>query len=317
MNHQNKSAILGNMQKVIIYGGSGFIGSRLVPALERQGYFVVICDRVAPSFSYQGEFVSADIMQPLAEQWNHEGQSYLSNPYAVINLAGKNIFGKFTPEHKQAILDSRVIGTRMVIDTFQEPRFKPRVYITASAVGYYGDRPGEQVSEQTAMGNTFLAQVVSQWEGVARHVETMGIRMVIFRQGNIIGAGGLASVLQPYYMKGIGGPIGSGSFYFPWMHIEDVIEYYIHALADTSVRGMYNLVAGNPITYKQFSQAFARALKKPHIFFIPKFLLTLKFGEFTDEITVDQKITPQRVLTIPHVPLFTDIHEALEYQVGK
>lgn len=305
------------MQKVIIYGGSGFIGSHLVPALEDQGYMVVVCDRLKPHFDFKGEFIESNIMEPLRGQWSHEDESYLSNPYAVINLAGKNIFGEFTDEHKQAIMDSRVKGTRNIIDVFQEPRFKPRVYITASAVGYYGDQGNKEITEKSAMGQNFLATVVANWEGEARRAEEMGIRMIVLRQGNILGEGGMISVLKPYYAKGIGGPIGSGSFYFPWIHIEDVIGYYVAALSQESVRGTYNLVTGNPITYKEFSKAFAQSMKKPHIFRIPKFLLKFKFGEFADEMTASQKITPQRALTIAYEPLFADIWEAMEYQVGK
>lgn len=305
------------MQKVIIYGGSGFVGSHLVPALESQGYLVVVCDRSEPRFDFKGEFITTDIMNPLIDQWTDESQSYLSNPYAVINLAGKNIFGKFTDEHKQAIVDSRVVGTRNVIDTFREPRFKPRVYITASAVGYYGDQGNREITEKSAMGNNFLATVVANWEGEARRAEEMGIRMVALRQGNILGEGGMIGILKPYYAKGLGGPIGSGAFYFPWIHIEDIVGYYLAALAEESVRGTYNLVTGNPITYKEFSKAFAQSMKKPHIFRIPKFLLKLQFGEFADEMTASQKIIPERAGTIAYEPLFADIWEAMEYQVGK
>ncbi|MCB9809166.1 TIGR01777 family protein [Candidatus Nomurabacteria bacterium] len=305
------------MQKVIIYGGSGFVGSYLVPALEQQGYFVIVCDRYAPDFDFRGEFIEVDIMQPLIDQWAEEAKSYLSNPYTVINLAGKNIFGKFTPEHKQTIYDSRITGTRRVLQTFQEARYKPRVYITASAVGYYGNKGNNDITEQSAMGRNYLASVVADWEGEARHAEDLGIRLVIMRQGHILGAGGIIGVLKPYYAKGFGGPIGNGKFYFPWIHVEDVAGYYVQVLAQESMRGVYNLVTGEPITYRQFSKAFATALHRPHIARIPKFLLKVRFGEFADEMTASQKIIPQRILTTDYQPIFQDINEAMEYQVGR
>jgi hypothetical protein len=305
------------MQKVIMYGGSGFVGSYLVPALEEQGYFVVVCDQMAPRFNFKGKFIECDIMNPLRGQWSYEHESYLSNPYAVINLAGKNIFGKFTDEHKQAIYDSRITGTRIIIESFQEPRFKPRVYITASAVGYYGDQGNTTIVEQGRMGKNFLATVVADWEGEARRVEEMGIRLVMMRQGHVLGAGGMVEFLKPYYAKGIGGPIGLGRFYFPWIHVEDLVGYYSRALSNDSVRGMYNVVVGDPITYREFSKAFAQSMKKPHFLFIPPFALKLRFGEFADEIMASQKIVPQRIKTMGYEPIFTNIWEAMEYQVGK
>ena len=305
------------MQKVIIYGGSGFVGSHLVSALEEQDYLVVVCDRIEPRFNFKGQFIQCDIMHSLRGQWSHEDESYLSNPYAVINLAGKSIFGKFTTEHKQAIYDSRITGTRNIITLFQEPRFKPRVYVAASAVGYYGDQGQKEITEHGSMGDNFLASVVADWEGEARRVDAMGIRLVILRQGHILGVGGLVGALAPLYEKGLGGPIGSGNFYFPWIHVEDLVAYYIEALQSQDTRGMYNAVVGSPITYRQFSRSLARALKKPHIFFIPKIALRIRFGEFADEITASQRIVPQRILTMPYEPVFTDIQEALEYQLGK
>jgi len=305
------------MQKVIIYGGSGFVGSHLVPALEEQGYLVVVCDRAEPHFTFKGEFIECDIMEPLRGQWTYEDESYLSNPYAVINLAGKNIFGKFTEEHKQAIYDSRITGTRNIMTTFQEPRFKPRACIAASAVGYYGDQGKTIITEQGSMGQNFLASVVADWEGEARRAEEMGIRLIMMRQGNILGEGGLVSVLKPYYEKGIGGPIGLGRFYFPWIHVEDLVGYYSKALSTESVRGTYNVVVGEPITYREFSKAFAQSMKKPHFLFIPPFALKLRFGEFANEITASQRIVPQRINTMGYELIFADIWEAMEYQVGK
>lgn len=304
------------MQTVIVYGGSGFIGSHLVSRLESEGYFVVVCDQVAPRYKMKGEFVQVDMTKPIAPQLDVESQSYMSNPLAVINLAGKSIVGKFTPEHKKEVYDSRVVGTRRVVATFAEPRFRPRTYVTASGVGYYGDRRGETITEGTERGAGFLASVTNDWEAEARRAEEHGVRVVIMRQGAVLGDGGMLPQVLGFLKKGLGATLGSGTFFFPWVHVEDCVGYYLHAITNDKVSGAYNMVVGDPVEYRTFFRMVMRYAHKAPYFRIPLWAMRWKMGrEFVNEMTVDQKIEPKRILSVGYEPVLGNIADAVRYEV--
>lgn len=304
------------MQTVIVYGGSGFIGSHLVGRLESEGYFVVVCDQVAPRYKMKGQFVQVDMTQSIAPQLDVEAQSYMSNPLAVINLAGKSIFGEFTDEHKKEIYDSRVVGTRRVVAMFAEPRFRPRTYITASGTGYYGNRPGDTITEGTGMGSNFLASVTNDWEAEARRAEAHDVRTVIMRQGVVLGDGGMLAQTRELLQKGLGATLGSGKFFFPWIHVEDCVGCYLHAITTPDMRGVYNLVTGEPIQYRIFFRMLMRFARKAPFIRIPLWAMRWKMGrEFVSEMTVDQKVIPERILTTGYEPVFTNIADAVRYEV--
>lgn len=289
-------------KKVIISGGSGFLGSRLSEVLLTNGFSVVSLDMQPPQVAGVS-YVEANILKPLPQ---HE---LLREPYAVVNLAGKNIFGRWTEEHKRLIYDTRVAGTRNLIALFQHARFRPQVLVSASAVGAYGDRGGELLTEESSWGDDFLARVVRDWEDAAQEATAHGVRVVCIRNGHILGStGGMVPVLAPYYRWGVGGSLGMGDQFFPWVHIDDCVALYLRAITTHSMQPIRNAVAGNPITNREFSRSFARAMRRPHVFKIPKWALRFRYGEFADAMTSSQRVTSLYTRNFR----FTDIESALQ-----
>ena len=270
--------------KVIITGGSGFLGSKLSEALLNEGFEVVSLD-ILPPRNPKVKFLKVDLLKPLTLS------DEIKDLDAIINLAGANIGVKWSEEYKKKIYESRVLGTKNLISLMENQDFRPKVFISASAVGIYGDRADEMLDEYSEIKENqgFLAKVAKDWENEAKNAEKLGIRTIILRQGHILGMGGLIQTLFPYYKLGLGGPIYSGKQYFPWIHMADLVNLYIFSIKN-DVSGVINAVAGDPITNKDFSKVFARVLKRPHIFFIPLFVLKIKFGEFADEVVKSQRV---------------------------
>lgn len=274
--------------KIFITGGSGFVGSKLSDALIARGHKVFSLDLFPPKNEKVG-FFKVDLSsstQGLPEEFSGE--------CALVNLAGVSIGARWNEEYKNKIYDSRVKTTKNLVSLVESGLIKPSVLVSASAVGVYGDRKDEDLDESSVLieNQGFLAKVAQDWEGEAKKAEDFGVRTVILRQGHILGAGGLLQTLLPYYKLGIGGPIGSGKQYFPWIHIEDLITLYIECIENREISGVLNAVSPNPIRNKDFSKIFAKVLKKPHFLFIPVFVLVIKFGEFAKEIVKSQKVYP-------------------------
>lgn len=269
-------------KKVIITGGSGFLGSHLAKKLLEKGYSVVSLDIAAPQIE-DVSFVEANMLAGVPED------SQLADPYSVINLAGKNIFGRWNDEFKELVYKTRVTGTKNLVQLFENERFRPEVFVSASAAGYYGDRGDEKLSVDSKPGDGFLARVSRDWESAAKEARRFGVSTSIIRNGHILGDGGLLGVLLPFYRLGLGGPLGSGGQWFPWIHIEDICNLYAAAIADGTEETV-NAVAPDQVRNKEFSQALASVLSRPHIFRIPGWALRLLYGEFGEEMRFSQRI---------------------------
>ena len=293
------------MKKVIITGGSGFLGSKLSEVLINEGFSVVSLDFVPPK-NPNVLFLKADLSKSIPKD------DILKEPLAIINLAGANIGVKWTPKYKESIYNSRILTTKNVVSLMSDSDFHPKVFISASAVGVYGDRGDEILDESSEIKENqgFLAKVAKDWETEAKNAENHGVRTVILRQGHILGMGSIVQTLLPYYKWGIGGPIGSGNQYFPWIHIEDLVNLYIY-LIKNDFSGTINAVSGEPITNKEFSKVFARVLKRPHFLFIPIFVLKIKFGEFTNEVVKSQRVVSSKI-DKNFIFKFTSLKKALE-----
>ena len=293
--------------KIVITGGSGFLGSKLSEYFLEKGYEVVSLDIVPPR-NTKVFFVKASISEEIPKN------EKLCNPDAVINLAGVNVGRKWNSEYKKSIYDSRVLGTKNLIELFRDEKYRPKTLISASAVGIYGER-GEKILDEDSEileNQGFLAKVAKDWENEAKKAENYGIRTVLLRQGHILGAGGLVETLLPYYKMGIGGPISSGEHYFPWIHITDLVKLYHFLIENYEISGPVNAVSGNPIKNKEFSQAFAGVLKRPHIFKIPLFVLKIKYGEFASEIVKSQKVVSKFSNKYEKFFEFTEIKNSLK-----
>lgn len=213
---------------------------------------------------------------------------------AVVHLAGETVDGRWTPEKKREIERSRVEGTRELVEVIGAAERKPRVLVSASAVGYYGDRGDEPLFEESAGGDDFLAHVCRGWEREAAHAERHGVRAVMLRTGIVLGRGGALAKMMTPFAFGAGGPLGSGRQFVPWIHLEDVAALYAHAIEDDQMRGPVNAVTPDYATSRRFAQAVGAAMRRPGLLPAPSFALRAALGEFATTLLASQLVLPVR-----------------------
>ena len=273
--------------KILVSGSHGLVGTALTRSLTDDGHEVVRLVRERRSFG-----------APEVEWHPNQGvidAAQLEGIEAVVHLAGESIAsGRWTDEKKRAIRDSRVKGTSLLSDAIAGLPQPPAVFVSASAIGFYGDRGGERLTEASAPGKDFLADVCIEWEAATKTAVEKGIRTVHTRFGIILDAneGALAKMLPPFRM-GIGGRIGGGEQWMSWIAINDVVNALKFVLADTSVRGPVNLVAPNPVQNVEFTKTLGRVLSRPTFLPVPAFGARLAFGEMADALLLSsQKVEP-------------------------
>jgi len=269
--------------KIVVSGGSGFVGQPLVQRLLKRGDEVLVLSRDPTT-------VSAGRGIP----WSAVDEAGSAD--VVINLAGENVgSGRWTAERKRRILESRLRATGALVDAMRRALPKPRTFISASAVGFYGLRGDETLDENSPNGAGFLAEVTRRWEEIARSADGMA-RVVIFRFGVVLArdGGALQKMLLPFRL-GIGGPIGSGNQWMSWVDREDVLRAVEWAIDRPEVRGTYNITAPEPLRNRDFSRALGRALHRPSFMPVPGFMLRLIFGDMADEAMLGgQRVIPAR-----------------------
>ena len=230
-----------------------------------------------------------------------------------MHLAGESVAeGRWTTAQKARIRDSRVIGTRNLVQGIGQATHKPRVLVSASAVGYYGDRGDEELTESAPPADDFLAQVCIEWEREALAAEAMGVRVALARTGIVLGAGGgsLAKMLTPFKL-GAGGPLGSGRQWMPWIHVADLARLYLHAADTASITGPMNAVAPNPVHNSEFTKLLARQLHRPAFMPAPYLGLRLVFGEFAQVLFASQRVIPKVALDTGFVFQYPELAGAL------
>ena len=273
--------------KILVSGSHGMVGSALVRSLVDEGHEAVRLVRRQPAF---GE---------LEIEWHPDrgiiDAQRLEGIDAVFHLAGESIAsGRWTDEKKRAIRDSRVKGTLLLSQTLAKLSQPPSVFVSASAIGYYGDRGDELLTETSAPGNDFLASVCVEWEQALRPAIEKGIRTVYPRFGIILDrkGGALAKMVTPFHM-GIGGKVGDGRQWMSWIALEDTVAALIFLLLDPAASGPVNLIAPHPVTNDEFTRTLGRVLSRPTIFPIPAFAARLAFGEMADALLLSsQRIDP-------------------------
>lgn len=257
--------------KILVTGSTGLVGSALVPSLKAQGHEVTRAVRRQTD--------KADEVY-----WNPEDGSIdaarLTGIDAAVHLAGENIAERWTDEKKRRIRESRVKGTRLLSETLARLEPLPRVLVSASAIGIYGNRGAEVLTEESSHGDDFLADVCREWEAATAPASEGGIRVVNLRIGIVLSkkGGALAKMLTPFKL-GVGGKVGSGEQYMSWVALDDVVGIIEHALTNESLRGPVNTVAPTPVTNLEFTKTLGSAISRPTIFPIPAFGLRLAFGE--------------------------------------
>lgn len=281
------------MANVLISGGTGFIGSRVCTALHKHGDTVHVLSR-NPTRA-QTKLKSARAVYGWDPETEKLPSEATSDVKAVIHLAGETIAGRWNPEKKQRIRDSRILSTRNLVESLAEVSTKPDVLVCASAIGYYGDSGNEHFTEVSPAGTDFLAKVCQEWETEAQKADALGIRVVTVRIGLVLGIGGglLTQVLPPFKM-GFGGILGSGRQWMSWIHIDDVVGIVIHALENDEIRGPLNATAPVPVRNVEFTKTLGSVLRRPTLFPVPTFGLKLMMGEFSDFVVLSQNVLPEK-----------------------
>ena len=281
--------------RVLIAGGTGLIGSALVSNLLDSGWEVTVLTR-SPERSQPGTFKRAELAKwdgETPEGWGH----LVSQVDAIVNLAGEGIAdGRWTPERKARIRESRVNAGQALVSALQNADAAPKVLIQASAVGYYGPCADQELTEQAPPGTDFLAQVCVDWEASTEPVESMGLRRAVVRTGVVLSArgGALPRMALPFRLFA-GGPLGSGSQYFPWIHIADEVAAIRFLIENDNAAGPYNLSAPNPPRNRDFVRDLGRAMGRPSLLPTPSFALRALFGEMSTVLLDGQRAAPARL----------------------
>ncbi len=274
---------------VLVTGGTGFVGHELVKRLCARDDQVTILTRT-----------------PQAARPARAGVTYAGWPVdvarfdAVVNLAGAGVADRrWSAAYKAEIRSSRIDTTRQLVEALARSTTRPRVLVSASAIGWYGDRGEEELTEESPPGTDFLAQLCVDWEAEARRAEALGVRVAIVRIGVVLGrAGGALKQLLPIFRLGLGGPLGSGKAWFPWVHLDDVCSLIVHALDDARARGALNAVSPGIVRNKAFSATLGRVLRRPAILPAPPIALRIVLGEIGSVLTASQRVVPGRPLDL-------------------
>ncbi|MDX6693122.1 MAG: uncharacterized protein QOF02_725 [Blastocatellia bacterium] len=276
--------------KIVVSGATGLVGTALEPELKAKGHEVYKLARHAPD-------KAAGEIGWNPEQGTIDAES-LEGMDAVVHLAGESVSeGRWTDEKKRRIRESRAKGTRLLSETLAGLKTKPRVLVSASATGFYGSRGDEILTEQSASGAGFLAEVCREWELSTQPAAQAGIRVANLRFGVILSAqgGALKKMLTPFKL-GMGGKVGSGEQYMSWIAIEDAVGVILFALETESLRGPVNVVAPHAVTNEEYTKTLGHVLSRPTVFFVPKFAARLAFGEVADALLLSSaRVEPLRL----------------------
>lgn len=276
------------MPRILISGASGLIGTALIHALEKRGDQVIRLIRRTPQSESEMQW---DPMQTVPA-------NLISGFDAVVHLSGETVAGRWTERKKKAIRESRVGSTSNLASALAKAEKPPATFICASAIGYYGNRGDEVLTEESPSGQGFLAEVSREWEQASQLAAQAGIRVVNLRIGVVLSrdGGALKQMLLPFRL-GLGGRIGSGRQWFSWIHIDDLVAAVLHILQTAQLRGPVDMVSPNPVTNAEFTKELAKAVSRPAIFPVPAFIVRLAFGEFAEEgLLASARVVPRKLI---------------------
>jgi uncharacterized protein len=313
---------------IAITGATGFVGSRLVSRLGEQGHSVTILscrpDRArklfpeTPIVDYSALLANWLVSKSLTESPNPTTDDYDTESWkralngfdAVVNLAGEPIAEKrWSPDQKQLILESRSVTTQCLAAAIAEANPRPSVLVNASAIGFYGTSETATFDETSPSGDDFLAQVCRDWEAAAAEAQ---VRLVVLRLGIVVGPGGAIAKMVPPFRAFAGGPIGTGSQWFSWVHYDDVVSLIIKAIETPSMSGVYNATAPNPVTMAQVCTALGEVIDRPSWLPVPGFALDLLLGEGAKLVLEGQKVLPKRTIESGFEFAYPEIKGALK-----
>ncbi len=302
--------------KILISGGSGFIGTALTEQLLAENNDVVMLTRKQGKgkIEHPGlRYVQWD--GATLGEWAHE----VDGADAIVNFAGELIAGKrWSATQKRLILESRVNATRVLVSAIRQASKKPSVLVSASAVGYYGDVKSGKISESALKGSGFLADVCEQWEQASKPATSLGVRVVNPRIGVVLeeNGGALPKLLLPFKM-GFGGWMGSGAQWFPWIHRDDVVNAITYSIKNSSIEGAVNLAAPESVSMKEFCCVLGKVLHRPAWAPVPGFVLKIALGEMSEMLLTGQNVVPKKLLDNGYTFLYLKLFDALSSIVGK
>lgn len=282
--------------RFVIAGGSGFIGKRLIDGLVKARHEVILLSR-------NPERIKKDISAVRVEYWDANVNTSLAKIIdgtdAIINLTGEPIAARrWTPAQKQLILSSRINSTRAIVNAIEQADRKPSLLINASASGYYGNVPDGEVAEEYPKGKGFLADVCGQWEMEALKAQTSGVRVVLLRSGIVLdkNSGALQKLLLPFKLF-LGGPLGSGKQWFPWIHIQDEVNAILFAMENERIFGPINLAAPHSVRMMELCKTLGKVLHRPSWLSVPSIVLKAALGEMAEQLLLDgQRMIPKKLL---------------------
>ena len=293
--------------KILITGASGLIGKALQRSFSEKGYEMLLAGRAEPK-------KANDIKWSVEDGFREEDRERLEGLDAVVHLAGEGIAGlRWTEEKKKAIRESRVKGTQNLVNMLAELDHRPRVLISGSAMGFYGDRGDEIVTETSKAGDNFLADVAKEWEAESRRAEDSGIRTVLLRTAIVLSkdGGALATMLMPFKL-GVGGVVGTGKQWMSWVSLDDVVAIINFAIENEHLRGAVNVASPNPVTNEEFTKTLGDVLYRPTFLPLPEFAVNLMFGEMGDTLLLNStRVEPKRLKDAGYEFKFPDLKSAI------
>jgi uncharacterized protein (TIGR01777 family) len=293
--------------KIFITGGSGFVGTNLSVYLLKNGHRII-----AVGTSSAHKLIRHDNFHYISADTTIKGdwQDAIKDVDAVINLAGKNLFKRWSDSYKNQIYNSRILTTRNLVEAIADQ--KDIIFCSTSAVGYYGDRPDEILKEEALPGNDFAAKVCMAWEKEAFRAESKGVRVAAMRFGVVLGKdGGALAKMVPAFKFFAGGPLGSGLQWFPWIHMDDLIAAIMFILETPDLKGPVNFCSPNPVRNREFASALGQVLNRPSVLKTPSFMIRLIMGEMGKSLMSSQRAIPDKLLKQGFKFQYPDIKNAL------
>ena len=299
------------MKRIIITGATGLIGRKLSQKLFEAGHQIIVFSRNASAAKniLKQDFVYIDWDYRKNDKWIES----ISSTDAIVHLAGINLFSKrWNKTFKEEILASRKETTKALVDAVKLSQAKPEVFVSASGVGYYGNCGDKLLDENSPAGNDFLAEVCKVWEAEAAEVEQCGVRRVSVRTGIVLSKedGALKRMLLPFKLF-VGGHLGNGKQWFPWIHIDDIVGIYFHTIENQNLSGAVNAASSNICTMKEFAKTLGKVLHRPSLFPVPEFALKIAIGEAGEVVLMSQRVDVKKILASGYKFQFENLEEAL------
>lgn len=301
------------IMKIIVAGGSGFIGSALVRSLSADGHEIIVLSRMVRSANLPDDVTTVEWDGQTVGRWVES----VEGARAVFNLCGATVATRWTPAVKREIRTSRLIPTQALVQAIQKTSRSPNVLIQASAVGYYGACGDEIITEDSPPGSGFLAETCIEWEQAAMEAEQASTRVCRMRLGVVLGkdGGALPKMIAPFKLF-VGGTVGDGKQWFPWVHLHDVIGAMRFVMNQETASGAFNTTAPNPLTMRDFARVLGGVLRRPSSFYVPGFALRMMFGEGASALLSGQRAVPKRLTEEGYAFQYPSATDALRNLLG-